>query len=388
MNFYWQDLIANSLTDNNNVTSKPFIPLTQFIDGHYIENTQIFVREKHYPISQLIKNELDTYLSKPLRKYARIFLKKELNPEKILFIDTETTGLNRSQGTFVFMLGIGSIKKDSFILTQYFIEEMNQECILYDILENIFKETELFISYNGKSFDIPLLQSRLILQRKLTNIKEIAHLDLLPIARRLWKTMVDSFSLSCIEYKLLDKIRNCEEDVPGYLIPDLYAQYQQDGNPEKLIPVFYHNEDDISSLLSLFAIIIDIFKDPLKSSEQNWLNCLEFGRLFEQIMEYSIALNLYEKAYLNKAPRADYYLAKLYKKLALSEKAEPLWETMADYDSLIELAILYEKRKCYSNALCYSEKAFAFLEFNDFEKKKIDLSKRINRLKIKLQLIK
>ncbi len=383
----WQSLIAGSMSEN--LKPEPvvlFKPLNEYLEGQYIGDSRIFLRHKHYPLNELFSEEIAFTLPVTLRNYSRIFLQKDLDPDKILFIDTETTGLNRSPGTFVFLMGIGRIKHDQFIITQYFVEEMDHEILLYDLLEEIFLEAELFVSYNGKSFDVPLLQSRLFLQSKTINIRKIPHLDLLPLARRLWKTLVDSFSLSSMEYRLLNKIRECEEDVPGYQIPFLYAQYQQTGDPVELIPVFYHNQDDISSLFSLFCIIRNIFEDPHKSIESQWLNILELGRLFEQIQDHDLAITVYEYAYAKNHPQADYYLAKLYKKKRMLDKAVPIWQLKNDYESLVELSMWAEKNKDYPQALTYANTALSLIGQTSLLNPKLiaEITKRIDRLEQKV----
>lgn len=382
----WLSLFSESVNKElKNEQEVKYIPLTDYLTGEYLDNSRIFIRKHLIPLINLVKENHDFILPASIRKYSKIFLNKELNPEKIVFIDTETTGLNRSQGTFVFMLGIGQIKNEHFEITQYFVEEMSQEIILYNHLYDLFNQAELFVSYNGKSFDIPLLQSRLVLQRINLNIKTIPHLDLLPLARRLWKSKVEGFSLARMEYHLFEKIRDEEFDIPGYMIPGLYAEYQQTGNPEKLIAVFYHNDDDISSLMSLYSIITNAFIDKIYALQSDFFNILELGRLHEQILEFDKALMFYEHTCNQEDLKAELHLARLYKRMKKYDEAEVLWERIGDVESLIEIAIHNERIKNYPKALDYTKKAFEKInkaEYIDY-KLETQIVKRIKRLENK-----
>lgn len=388
MSDQWLSLFEEKVNDLKQQNEEQIsIPVSQFLQGEYLPDSRIFVRTTDIRIEDLVQNKNDYQLAISLRKYARIFLNKTLNPEKILFIDTETTGLSRSQGTYVFMLGIGQIKGDLFQIRQYFVEEMNQEITLYQHLMDTFRETELFVSYNGKSFDVPLLQSRLILLRQDINLRLIPHLDLLPVTRRLWKNKVDSFSLSRMEYHLFEKMRDAEFDVPGFMIPALYAEYQQSGNPEKLISVFYHNEDDIASLLAIYGIVTQVFNDECYVFASETFNLLEIGRLYEQINEPEKALLYFNKALEKNEDKAEIYLARLYKKLKSHESAEKLWLNIQNEESSLELSKYYEKQKNYALALDYAKKAIAFsCDTDTFTlKKQTEYQKRTDRLLNKIR---
>jgi hypothetical protein len=382
----WLNLFSESV-QKEKTDSEPSgkLDLPTFIEGSYLPDSRIFLRECIKPIDELIKGNREFILPVSIRKYGRIFLRKELDPEAILFIDTETTGLSRSQGTFIFMLGIGQIKGDNFYLRQYFIEEMSEEIILFEHIYELLQKTELFVSYNGKSFDIPLLQSRLTINRINLQIKEVPHYDLLPLARRIWRSKLDSFSLANLEKHLFDKIRDEEFDVPGYLIPSLYAEYQESGNPEALINVFYHNEDDILSLCSLYSIQSSAFLNREYSLQAGIFNLLEIGRVYEQIMESDLAGFYYERAYQNKEERSDFYFAGLCKKERKLDKAVEIWQGMNDLHSAIELAKYHEKNKAYNKAMSYLKKAevLLFMSENCTIKKIEDIKKRIIRIEEK-----
>lgn len=387
MSDQWLDLFADKLQnqEKQNHTDER-IPVSQFIEGDYLNNSHIFVREKQIKCDELLFGHKDMILSKSLRKYARIFLNDALHPENIMFIDTETTGLSRSQGTFVFLLGLGRIRGDHFVIRQYFIEEMADEDVLYQELVLELKNVELFVSYNGKSFDIPLLQSRMILQKYDMNLRQIPHFDLLPVARRLWKSKVENFSLGRMEYHLFEKIRSDEFDVPGYIIPSLYAEYQANGNPEKLISVFYHNEDDISSLLSIYAIVVHAFNHDEDTFKAQQFNLLEIGRLYEQIGEDERALIYYQKSNEEDSSVSLLYLARLYKRMKREKDAENCWLRILNEEGYIELSKLYEKQKKYHLSLHYAQKAKQFLVECGLlsQQKEEKIQQRIERIERKI----
>lgn len=385
----WLTLFSDQIQDKKEASQvSSFLPMTQFIEGEYIAEHRIFYREKRY-LCKDIGIPFDQHvIHNDLCKYSRLFFERKLNPENILFIDTETTGLSRSQGTFVFMLGIGQIKGEEFILSQYFVEEMADEVKLYSLLCERFKQAEMFVSYNGKSFDIPLLQSRLVLQKQDINIRLKAHLDLLPIARRFWKSKVECFSLSRMEYHLFEKLRSDEFDVPGYLIPSLYADYQQSGNPEPLVSVFIHNEEDIVSLYSIYSIVIQAFSNDEYVFQSEQFNLLEIGRLYEQIGEFERALIYYQKSNEEDSSVSLLYLARLYKKLKREKDAERCWLSILSEESYIELSKLYEKQKKYHLSLHYAQKSQLLLEEINMltPKKEEKIQQRIERIERKLNL--
>ncbi|MDP2401173.1 MAG: ribonuclease H-like domain-containing protein, partial [Actinomycetota bacterium] len=145
-------------------------------------------------------------------------------PEDILVLDLETTGLGRG-GTIAFMIGLGYYEHGQYIVEQIFLPDPEAECNSFDRLIELLEKKSLLITFNGKTFDIPVLESRILYHRVWLNLREKQHLDLLHIARRLWKKKLPSCALESIEFYIMGYIREKVLDIEGGLIPQTYFQF-------------------------------------------------------------------------------------------------------------------------------------------------------------------
>lgn len=176
--------------------------------------------------------------------------------ERLLLLDTETTGLAGGTGTHVFLVGLGFLERApdgavAFVVRQYFLRQLGEERALLHALSLALDAGEALVTFNGKSFDWPLLATRFTMTRLPARSarRDWPHLDLLHPARRIWKHRLGSCSLGALEQAVLGVRR--EGDIPGALIPDLYFRYLRDGDHRPLLPVLAHNAADIVSLLAL-----------------------------------------------------------------------------------------------------------------------------------------
>ncbi len=174
---------------------------------------------------------------------------KEFDPRKALFIDTETTGLSGGTGTVAFLIGVGYFTNDGFRLDQCFLRDFDDEEPLLEYLAEIFRGKESVVSYNGKSFDLPLLRTRFIQNRIPFRLDSALHFDLLHAARRFWKRRLGACNLANVEREILGIERH--GDVPGYLIPQLWFDYLRSRDARPLEGVFYHHKMDILSLVAM-----------------------------------------------------------------------------------------------------------------------------------------
>ena len=108
------------------------------------------------------------------------------------FLDTETTGLAGGSGTYAFLIGVGRITREGFVVRQYFMREYAEEASVLRALEEDLSEFEVLITYNGKSYDQPLLETRYRMNRHKAPFGRLGHLDLLHGARRLWKLRLET----------------------------------------------------------------------------------------------------------------------------------------------------------------------------------------------------
>ncbi|GMV90528.1 MAG: hypothetical protein AMXMBFR82_03060 [Candidatus Hydrogenedentota bacterium] len=175
----------------------------------------------------------------------------EFDPRKALFIDTETSGLSGGTGTVAFLIGVGYFVDDVFRLDQCFMRDYDDEEHMLEYLGEVFKGKEAVVSYNGKSFDLPLLRTRFIQNRIPFRGDSFLHFDLLHAARRFWKRRLGACNLTNVERMVLGIERH--GDVPGFEIPQLWFDYIRTRDARRLDGVFYHHKMDILSLVALTA---------------------------------------------------------------------------------------------------------------------------------------
>src|SRR5262249_33194494 len=144
----------------------------------------------------------------------------ECDPSRIAFLDTETTGLSGGTGTYAFLVGIGTWRSSGFLVEQFFMRNFDEEAAVICPLEERLSQVKVVVTFNGKCFDLPLLESRFVMHRRDWPLADGIHLDLLHPSRRLWKLRLKDCSLANLEREVLGFER--EEDIPGYLIPQVY----------------------------------------------------------------------------------------------------------------------------------------------------------------------
>jgi uncharacterized protein len=175
------------------------------------------------------------------------------------FLDTETTGLAGGSGTYAFLIGVGRITKEGFRVRQFFMRECAEEASVLRALHEHLTSFDTLITYNGKTYDQPLLETRYRMCGQKSPFGGLAHLDLLHGARRLWKLRLDSCRLMELERQILGFHR--EGDLPGEMIPYVYFECLRSREAQTLMPIFHHNAMDILTLACLTAIVPAAFRD-------------------------------------------------------------------------------------------------------------------------------
>ena len=153
--------------------------------------------------------------------WARDARLAQCESSKLVFLDVETTGLAGGTGTFAFLIGIGRFDDSAFRLTQFFMRDPIEEPAMLAALAGSLQPCDALVTFNGKSFDAPLLAARFITNGRVSPFASFPHLDLLPLARRQWRERLESRALGSLETHILGMVR-AEEDVPGWLIPQMY----------------------------------------------------------------------------------------------------------------------------------------------------------------------
>jgi hypothetical protein len=183
-------------------------------------------------------------------------------PARWAFLDTETTGLLGVPVPYAFLIGVGHITASGFTVRQFFMREYEEERSVLAALEEHLSGFDLLITYNGKSYDQPLLEGRYRIARLQSPFSRLRHVDLLHGARRLWKLRLESCRLIQLEQEILGFYR--EGDLPGELIPYVYFEYLRSHEARRLVPIFHHNAMDIVTLACLTGIVPAAFRstDP------------------------------------------------------------------------------------------------------------------------------
>jgi uncharacterized protein YprB with RNaseH-like and TPR domain len=293
-----------------------------------------------------------------------------IDRRQLLFFDTETTGLAGGTGTYVFLAGLGFFDGDSFVVRQLFLPDLQSERALLHAFNDLLGRSACLVSFNGRAFDWPLIESRFTLSRMRPVQGAPLHLDLLAPARRVWKDRLPSCALGALEAHALHFRRR--GDVPGWLIPSLYFQYLRGGGINALLPVFEHNRLDVLSLLALAGHMGQLLHTPdaanLESAE-----CYGLARLYEDLDNYEAAVGCYERALkgaISPALRALTLqrLPMAHKKLSRHHEALRIWEELVARETTlvfpyIELAKHYEHHtREYGHAVALVNRALALCQ--------------------------
>ena len=178
------------------------------------------------------------------------------DPEKWLFLDTETTGLSGGTGTYAFLIGIAWWDSGGLQLEQFMMRDFSEEhSVLLELAARI-AERPVLVTFNGKTFDWPLIESRYLMTRCIRVPALAAHLDLLHPARAVWKLRLGTVRLVELERHVLDAARlgwDRQDDVPSSMIPQFYFDYLRGRSPLPLAGVVRHNAMDLRGLAALYG---------------------------------------------------------------------------------------------------------------------------------------
>lgn len=336
-----------------------------------------------------------------------------LSTEHLVLIDTETTGLAGGTGTHVFLVGLGFFRVvpdgvTTFVVRQYFLRHLREERALLHALGTTLGDFGALVSFNGKSFDWPLLTTRFILARLAQQARPGGwpHLDLLHPSRRVWKHRLRSCSLGTLEAEILGVTRTA--DVPSALIPELYFRYLRDGDMRPLLPILAHNETDIISLLTLLihlGSLLDAHQDlgqielaqALHGADRYGLATLHaaLGQEDASISAYRAAL-AYPQLTTPLRRAARLALALSLKRSRRWDEAVPVWRDgikaearrkSPDPWAHIELAKYFEHiARDYAAAIAITEAAVTLLALRGIPTWREELAYRLARLQRKAAL--
>ena len=369
------------------------IKIEEVLSGKFISTPfgDSFVRENYFPqdykCGEVELFKIFQSSAKTISGLARDDRLKEIDINKTVFLDIETTGLAGGAGTYIFLVGAGYFEGDQFCVRQYFMRDYNEERALLSALNDLLANFKAVVTYNGKTFDLPLMESRYIMSGMKMSLKDPYHFDLLYPARRLWKKRLESCSLSTVERDILGVIR--ENDVPGYLVPEIYFRYLKTKDARALKQVFEHNLQDILSLVALVSRMCFLVEDPLNNTKYG-MDIFSIGKMFDEEKRYEQCTHYYTEALkYNLAEEETLEILRLasfaYKRQGEWEEAEKIWKEIIErspefiYYPYEELAKYYEHHlKDYQKAEMIIEEAINIVK-NIFIREKLQY--RLNRIK-------
>lgn len=330
------------------------------------ENGSCYVIENRYPLSWLhggislgdavtIGSDITAALGGPDCE--------GLQTDKLIYMDTETTGLSGGAGTVAFLVGVGFFEDGVYIVRQYFMRDYDDEAAMLTELQQLFQRFQGFITFNGKAFDINLLLGRFISNRLKPAFRDKPNLDLLYPSRRVWGLKLESCRLGSLEENILGEFRN--DDIPGAMIPSVYFKYLEDRDATDIKRVVRHNELDILSMVALLGKLSAMLQNPLLNTDMGY-ELLGFGKIFEASGRTVNMLECLEactgsEEYVIRS-QAVRRLTDVYKRNGSYGRALEHWNAMEAGNTGFELFHLIEMAKYYEHKIKDIEFALVLVE--------------------------
>lgn len=272
----------------------------------------------------------ETISPQALRRILPDGSERVLDPGRWLFLDTETTGLAGGTGTYAFLVGIAWWENSGLVVEQYFMRDYDEEPSLLLELAGRLAERRVLVTFNGKSFDWPLLQTRYRITRAAFLDEPEAHLDLLHPARQLWSLRLKSVALCELERSVLGLERG--HDIPSETIPQRYFEFLRGGAIDPIVEIFRHNQLDLRGLASLAVHITDLLHAP-ENTQCHAEDLFGIAKLLLRRGEGTLAGRICRRALDSGLPedaerRAQRELAVLAKRQGDFECSNKLWEKL------------------------------------------------------------
>jgi uncharacterized protein YprB with RNaseH-like and TPR domain len=254
-----------------------------------------------------------------------------LSIEDLAVLDVECTGLSTGAGVYPFLVGLGFFRAESFVIEQFLMEDFPEEPPMLQALVRRIRDFKGLITFNGKTFDVPLLETRFVLNR-ISSPLAMPHLDLLHAARRLWRGTLPSCGLPFIEEQILGVKRT--SDVPGSLIPRIYFDYVEGIRRYLMEPVIAHNAQDIASTAALFPLFCRCLSEPAEEPLRHAGCQLGLAAWYRRLGRTGAALECLERAVLacrdaEEEFALSMHVANEYRRLRRWRDALDIWEVRA-----------------------------------------------------------
>ena len=262
-----------------------------------------------------------------------------------LFLDTETTGLAGGTGTMAFLIGLGWFEEGHFHVRQILARDFSEEKAALAYLKEIASRKKYLVTFNGKAFDVNLLTTRFILNRMISDLASLPHLDLLHPSRRILGHRLENSRLVTLEEQILGVKR--EGDIPGWEIPQRYFDWLKKRDPRLLTDIFEHNRLDVISMATLTAHLVEILTAQALKRHAHPDDYLAAARLLlkrsgAESIEKILSV-FQEDSCTDFSVESKKKLAQLYKRTGRINEAVRLWQEMAacapvDYYAVSEMA--------------------------------------------------
>lgn len=270
------------------------------------------------------------------------------DPSRWVFLDTETTGLAGGTGTCAFLIGVGTIEPEGFRVRLFFMRDYDEEAAMLHGLTELLDRYQVLVTYNGKSYDAPLLETRFRLRRLPVALDGLDHLDLLHGARSLFKLRMESCRLVHLEREILGLER--QGDIPGELIPYYYFDYLRTKQAHKLKPIFHHNVLDIVSLACLTHMVLPAFAAPEQADLRHGQDLLGLARWLKRAKQNESAVALYRKA-IQAGMQDEELFQALWEQALVEKKRRDHDSKAAILEDLVSTPNAYRAQACEELAL-------------------------------------
>ena len=295
--------------------------------------------------------------------------------EDLLFIDTETNGLSGGVGTLAFLLGVAEVKGNTIINHQLFLNGMSGEKAMLNWFNKILDKKTTLVSYNGKSFDIPLLANRFRLQRMSSPLLTLAHVDLLHWVRRMYQKYWPDCRLPSAEQHCLNFSRN--NDISGAEAPLIWSRLVRQGEVGQLKPLLQHHYWDVLSLVGILDYVIRGFSTNGSSK----MNYFAIANYLQKQGRSRQAQTLLESNQNVLCGQGLMLLSKFYKQQKHYQKALVIWKSLTEKNDTLAIEFLakhYEHiQKDYSEALMYAHRLVSLSAEPLHEKRKVRLIRKL-----------
>jgi uncharacterized protein YprB with RNaseH-like and TPR domain len=346
--------VVKGIQDLEAPSARRRVAIESLVEGDFHETPrgQCFVAQKSLPPTYHHGDlPLEAFLS--LRPQIAAAIADEpglaqIDLQGALFLDTETTGLSAGTGTMAFLVGLGFFQDDQFHLWQVFLRDPGDEPAMIHLLADLLPGFEALVTFNGRGFDVPILETRFILDRRSFPLTATPHLDLLGPARRLWRMRLKSCALGALEREVLGLQRD-QADVPSGIIPTIYRDYLRTGDAREISRVLYHNQVDVLSMVTLAARLGRAFADPWEDAALTEADFYALSRWYEERERTEQALR---RALAGNLPpelrqRALRDLALIFRRADRRDRAFEWWQQLAVEDpggvlAPVELAKTFE----------------------------------------------